>query len=83
MSQEDDAPAAEAAPAAAEANKARPARATPRTDLKHVGAYLDRETVEKVAILRARLRLDNSQLVKLAVEELYARQEAKKAFGDA
>jgi hypothetical protein len=29
-----------------------------------LSAYLDRETVEKVAILRARLGLDNSQLVK-------------------
>jgi hypothetical protein len=29
-----------------------------------LSAYLDRETVEKVAILRARLGLDNSQLIK-------------------
>ena len=30
----------------------------------HIGTYLDRETVEKVAILRARLGLDNSKLIK-------------------
>jgi len=35
-----------------------------RAGLKHIGAYLDRETVEKVAILRARLGLDNSKLIK-------------------
>jgi hypothetical protein len=40
------------------------------------------DTVEKMAVLRARLRLDNSQLIKLAVEELYAKHMAKRAFGD-
>lgn len=54
-----------------------------RAGLKHIGAYLDRATVEKVAILRARLDLDNSELVQLAIEELYARHEAKRSFGDA
>lgn len=56
---------------------------TSRAGLKHIGGYVDAETVEKVALLRARLRLDNSQLIKLAVDELYARQRAKRAFGDA
>jgi hypothetical protein len=37
-----------------------------RAGLKDVGTYLDRETVEKVAILRARLGLDNSKLIKPA-----------------
>ena len=37
-----------------------------RAGLKQIGAYLDRETVEKVAILRARLGLDNSKLIKQA-----------------
>ena len=50
--------------------------------LKHIGAYLDRETVEKIAVLRARLALDNSQLVKLAIERLYAAEAAKRKFGD-
>jgi len=36
-----------------------------RAGLKDVGTYLDRETVEKVATLRARLGLDNSKLIKL------------------
>jgi hypothetical protein len=35
-----------------------------RAGLNHIGTYLDRETVEKVAILRARLGLDNSKLIK-------------------
>jgi len=55
-------------------------RAGTRAGLKHVGAYLDDETVEKVAVLRARLKLDNSQLVKLAIEELFASKRAESAF---
>ncbi len=54
-----------------------------RAGLKHIGAYLDRDTVEKIALLRARLALDNSQLVQLAVERLYATEAAKRKFGDA
>jgi len=53
-----------------------------RAGRKHIGAYLDRETVEKVAVLRARLGLDNSELIKLAVEDLYRKQTARRAFGD-
>ncbi len=54
-----------------------------RAGLKHIGAYLDRETVEKIALLRARLALDNSQLIKLAIERLYAAESAKRKFGEA
>lgn len=61
---------------------ARP-RAASRDGLKHIGGYFDRADVEKFAILRARLGLDNSQLIKLAVDELYRKHEAKRAFGDA
>ena len=50
---------------------------------KHIGGYFERDTVEKVAILRARLDLDNSELIKLAIEDLYRKHEAKRAFGDA
>jgi hypothetical protein len=53
-----------------------------RFGLKHIGGYLTPDTVEKVAILRARLDLDNSELITLAVEELYRKQAAKKAFSD-
>jgi len=53
-----------------------------RAGLKHVGGYLDREDVEKVAVLRARLGLDNSQLIQLAVNELYKKHSAQRAFGD-
>jgi hypothetical protein len=64
--------------------EAMPARGggSSRAGLKHIGAYLDRETVEKIALLRARLALDNSQLMKLAVERLYASEGAKRKFGD-
>jgi hypothetical protein len=54
-----------------------------RQGLKHIGAYLDRETVEKIALLRARLDLDNSELVRHAIERLYAAESAKRKFGDA
>lgn len=54
-----------------------------RAGLKHIGGYLDDETVEKVAVLRARLKKDNSQLIKLAIDDLYSKQSAKRAFGDA
>ena len=54
-----------------------------RAGLKHIGGYFDVDTVEIVAILRARLRLDNSQLIKLAIEELHNKHMAKRAFGDA
>jgi hypothetical protein len=57
--------------------------ASTRTGLKHIGGYFDVETVEKVAILRARLRLDNSELIKLAVDDLHRKHMAKRAFGDA
>lgn len=78
-------PEAEAAPTmvvAAHGSPPSQSRAASRTGLKHVGAYLDRATVEKVAVLRARLDLDNSELIKLAIEELFNRHQAKRAFGD-
>lgn len=64
----------------AHAPKAKPANT--RAGLKHIGGYLDADIVEKVAILRARLRLDNSQLIKKAIEELFERENAARKFGD-
>ena len=54
-----------------------------RKGLKHIGGYCDPDRVEKVAILRARLRMDNSELLALAIDELYRKHTAKRAFGDA
>lgn len=80
------APAPVAPPAAVEASAHDPApgkpRASTRSGLKHIGGYFERDDVEKFAILRARLALDNSELIKLAIEELYRKHEAKRAFGD-
>jgi hypothetical protein len=70
-------PRAKAAPAA----KAKPAGT--RAGLKHFGGYLDDETLEKIALLRIRLKMDNSALIKHAVEELHRKHNAKRAFGDA
>jgi hypothetical protein len=70
-----------AAPDAAPSEEpAKVIRATKTRDgLKHIRRYLS--AVEKVAILR-RLRLDNSKLITLAINELHARHNAKRAFGD-
>jgi hypothetical protein len=81
-------PEPEAAERAAPAPKPRAAKepakaASTRAGLKHIGGYFDRETVEKVAVLRARLDLDNSELIKLAIEELHRKHMAKRAYGDA
>jgi len=54
-----------------------------RVGLRHFGGYLYDDTLEKIALLRARLRKDNSALIKLAIEDLYRKQIAKRAFGDA
>ncbi len=75
-----------APPAVAEktAQKEGAGAAVPKTrdGLKHLGGYCDPDTVEKFAILRARLDLDNSECLTLAIQELYSKQKAKKAFND-
>jgi hypothetical protein len=79
-------PAITARPTPVERSKLNVQRApapTSRAGLKHIGGYFGLETVEKVALLRARLNLDNSELMKRAIDELYARHHAKRAFGDA
>jgi hypothetical protein len=55
----------------------------PRSELTHIGGYLDDETVEKVALLKIRLKLENSDLLKLAIDDLFRKHSAKRAFGDA
>ena len=61
------------------AKKAKPSRA----QLKHFGGYLDDDTLEKIALLRVRLKKDNSELIKFAIDELHRKHNAKRAFGDA
>jgi hypothetical protein len=70
-----------AAPAAP--TRPKPAKPASRASLKHFGGYLEDETLEKIALLRIRLKLDNSQLIRLAVDDLYRKHNAKRAFGDA
>lgn len=64
-----------------------PARRAPtkpsRAQLKHFGGYLDDDTLEKIALLRVRLKKDNSELIKVAIDELHRKHNAKRAFGDA
>ena len=72
-------PAAKPVQARAPRGKAKPSRA----QLKHFGGYLDDETLEKIALLRVRLKKDNSELIKFAIDELHKKHNAKRAFGDA
>lgn len=64
------------------AAKALPAKG--RASQKHLGAYFEKgdPILERVAILRARLDMTNSELIEHALNELWARHEAGRAFGD-
>jgi hypothetical protein len=53
-----------------------------RVGLRHFGGYLDAETLEKIALLRVRLKVENAALIKQAIDELYRKLNAKRAFGD-
>jgi hypothetical protein len=63
--------------------KAEKTKTGTRANLKHFGGYVNDETDEKIAVMRARLKLDNSELITLAIDELHRRHAAKRAFGDA
>ena len=58
--------------------------ATKRGGQKHLGAYFDKgdPILERVAILRARLDMTNSELIEHALNELWRRHEAGRAFGE-
>jgi len=73
--------AEKATPAAA--TKAARAAAPSRAGKKHFGGYLGDDTLEKIALLRVRLKKDNSELIEFAIEELFRKHNAKRAFGDA
>lgn len=62
--------------------KAAAARPPTRAGLRHFGGYLDDESLEKIALLRIRLKKDNSELIKLAIDDLYRKHNARRAFGD-
>ena len=55
-----------------------------RAGQKHLGAYFDKgdPILERVAILRARLDMNNSELIEHALRELWKRHEAGRAFGE-
>jgi hypothetical protein len=48
---------------------------------KHIGGYFDPAFVERFAVLKARLGMDNSELMIRAVDVLWADEEARRAFG--
>lgn len=51
------------------------------TGLKHIGGYFEKEDVATFALLKAWLELDNSELIKRAIDELYAKEQARRSFG--
>ena len=53
-----------------------------RVGLKHIGGYLRPDVVEKVAVLRVRLGMDNSELLTRAIEVLHDQEHARRSFGD-
>lgn len=67
-------PPATARSASRPSDRAREAR-------KHIGGYFEPEMVEKFAVLKARLGMDNSELIKKAIDALYASETARRAFG--
>ncbi|WP_374302478.1 hypothetical protein [Paracoccus sp. (in: a-proteobacteria)] len=80
--------AAEPEPALVEAVKPAPEQpekaSGKRAGQKHLGAYFDKgdPLLERVAILRARLDMTNSELIEHALSELWKRHEAGRAFGE-
>lgn len=54
----------------------------PRAELMHFGGYLNSDTFEKIALLRLRLKKDNSELIEIAIDDLFRKHSAKRAFGD-
>lgn len=77
-------PAVAKQPTAPAAPHAAPKPAAKRAGQKHLGAYFDKRDplLERVAILRARLDMTNSELIEHALDELWKRHEAGRAFGE-
>lgn len=48
---------------------------------KHIGGYFEPDFVEKFAVLKARLGMDNFELMIRAIDALWADEEARRAFG--
>lgn len=71
-------------PGEAVAPPAKESPGTKRSGQKHFGAYFEKgdPILERVAVLRARLDMTNSELIEHALNELWRRHEAGRAFGD-
>lgn len=79
-----DEPTVAAQPAVPSAPQAAAKPTAKRAGQKHLGAYFDKRDpiLERVAILRARLDMTNSELIEHALDELWKRHEAGRAFGE-
>jgi hypothetical protein len=75
-----DAPATTPAPASASTHRVTELRRA--ANKRHFGAYLDQPTLERIALLRARLRMDNGQLMAEAVNLLWKQMETERKFQD-
>ncbi len=69
---------AEAPAPAAPPREAKPARIRGT----HIGGHFDRDFVKKFALLKIELDLDTSELIRRAIDELDARENARRAFGE-
>ncbi|MBO9710645.1 MAG: hypothetical protein J7521_20785 [Caulobacter sp.] len=78
----DQAPTPKAAPASSAVRGQPFPSQVARAHLKHIGGYLDRATQERVVLLKTRLKLDNSELLKRAIDSLWADEEARRVFSD-
>ncbi|QOR55662.1 MAG: hypothetical protein YHS30scaffold392_5 [Phage 64_12] len=68
-----DGPSIPTQSARCEATTAEPSR-------KHIGGYFDAEFVELFALLKARLRLDNSALIRAAIEAYARAEQTRRTF---
>jgi shikimate kinase len=74
--------APEASVASVLARDAKPAMK--RAGQKHLGAYFDKRDpiLERVALLRARLDMTNSELIEHALNEMWKRHQADRSFNE-
>ena len=85
-----DTPAAEPAsspiasvPDSEPAKRGRPRKESgSRAGLKHIGGYLQDESVERFALLKIRTKLGNDELLARAIDELWRVESAKRSFGN-
>ncbi len=54
----------------------------PRSELKHIGGYVEQDHDERFALLKIRLKMDNDQLIAHAIDQVWSAENAKRSFGE-